>query len=158
MTAWLMLLALAGAVGYFCMPHSPDRSWALREWLYVLRVRFANRSLRSHERGDEDDDVEVVTHADGVFASYEAASQHVEMPARPLSRGELHQIGTPGFRNPPVRPEASTTRSRVAAWIRHARETTSLTDAQIKKEAARRFDVSLRLAQLAAKDAGGRRR
>ncbi len=42
---WLMLLGLGGVVAYCVTPHSPERSYAVREWLSVLRVRFASGSF-----------------------------------------------------------------------------------------------------------------
>jgi hypothetical protein len=42
---WLVLLGLGGAVAYYVTPHSPERSYAVREWLSVLRVRFASGSF-----------------------------------------------------------------------------------------------------------------
>jgi hypothetical protein len=44
-TGWLMLLGLGGVVAYYVTPHSPERSYAVREWLSVLRVRFASGSF-----------------------------------------------------------------------------------------------------------------
>jgi hypothetical protein len=40
-----MLLGLGGVVAYYVTPHSPERSYAVREWLSVLRVRFASGSF-----------------------------------------------------------------------------------------------------------------
>lgn len=73
---------------------------------------------------------------------------------------EYRQIGRPTLRNPPVKvDEHKNTRQRMAAWIEEAHDAGGMTSAQIKREAARCFGTSLRLAQLAAQDAGlGRRK
>ncbi len=210
LAGWAYLLAFGVAVWWYGNPHSPERSYALRGWLSVLRVRFASCSFASFrswlamllaprdEPWDEDEDEpwdddeeempaarvdgrpvaprapnlrgrvappvetgEVVKLADGVYV---APQKPVDLVRRPLSRGERDwdarhvQVGRPGLMNPPaVRPN-ETTHSRVAEYIRYAEATTDLKRSDIVKEAARKFGCSLRLAQMAAKSVGGRRR
>lgn len=213
LAGWALLLALGGAVWWYGTPHSPERSYAARGWLSVLRVRFASGSFASwfasllaprgepRERGEPprvyyDDEmpaarvsydggktfapvaprapnlrgpipapVEGATYvevAPGVGVSGRGSVEKVRRA--PLSQGERDwdarhvQVGRPGLMNPPaVRPN-ETTRSRVADYIRHAEATTDLKRADIIKEAARKFGCTRRLAQLAAKDVGGRTR
>lgn len=160
MIGWVTLLALTGTVFWLSRPHSPERDWAVREWLSVLRVRFANASFAWFARGeeryedDEEADVPVERLADGVFASHDHGRTAHKVAAPVVTASEYRQIGRPALLNPPVRPQGGTTRSRVAAWIKEARAAGGLSNAEINKQAAQRFGVSLRLAQLAARDAG----
>lgn len=100
------------------------------------------------------EDAGVVQLADGVFASGRGAATPVKS-SRVTVASEYRQIGRPTLKNPPVKvDEHKNTRQRMAAWIEEAHDAGGMTSAQIKQEAAQRFGTSLRLAQLAAQDAG----
>lgn len=158
LAGWMLLLALGGAVWWYGTPHSPENVEGARGWLSVLRVRFASGSFASWFASllaPRDDECEPLTWTQDGTPPWRGWCDSEVVVA-----SEYRQIGRPTLKNPPVKvDEHKNTRQRMAAWIEEAHDAGGMTSAQIKREAARRFGTSLRLAQLAAQDAGlGRRK
>lgn len=147
----LVFLAWVAWVAFRPANPSPTAGWAVREWFRVLRFRFAGRSFAVRE-GVEAGVVEV---APGVFVGDEDVQRHAF--AAPIVTGPREmQVGRASLLNPPVPPERTSTRYEVRRWIEEARALGTHSNAEINRQAAKRFGVSVRLAQLAARDIGRR--